>query len=439
MKSAGSARRAFARPALELGAESSELGGMDRRKFLALGAAGFVGALAAPQMGWAAADLSPLPNMPPPIGRAERLARIAKAQRLMRQLGFSALLVEPGSSLIYFTGVRWSRSERLTCALIPAEGEIAMVTPFFEEPSVRESLGVPAEIRTWQEHEDPLALVAGWLKDRKLGSGVVGIEETNRYFIVDGLQRNLPTATLRNGAPVVRGCRMIKTAPEIALMQHASDITIAAYRHTIPQIEAGMRPQDIGAIMNRATAALGGEPEFALILLGEAAAYPHGSGKPQAVRAGEVVLMDCGCTVQGYQSDISRTFVFGEPTAKQRKVWNEVRQGQQIAFEAAKLGATCGSVDDAARNHYVGLGYGPDYKLPGLSHRTGHGIGMDGHEPVNLVRGETTKLAPGMCFSDEPGIYIPGEFGVRLEDCFHMTEAGPKWFSQPSVSIEKPV
>jgi len=410
---------------------------MDRRRLLALGAAGFAGA-AAPGFGFAQ-ELSPLPDAPPPIGRDERAARIAKAQKLMRELGFGALLVEPGSSLIYFTGVRWSRSERLTCALIPAEGEACVVTPFFEEPSVRESLGVAAEVRTWQEHEDPTALVAGWLKEKKLGSATVGIEETNRYFIVDGLKRNLPTATLKNGAPVVRGCRMIKTAPEIALMQRASDITMAAYRHTIPKIEAGMTPRDIGAIMNRATAALGGEPEFELILLGEASAYPHGSGKPQAVKPGEVVLMDCGCTFRGYQSDISRTFVFGEPTAKQRKVWNEVKRGQEIAFEAAKLGVAAGSVDDAARNYYVSLGYGPDYKLPGLSHRTGHGIGMDGHEPVNLVRGEATKLAPGMCFSDEPGIYIPGEFGVRLEDCFHMTADGPKYFSQPSVSLEKPV
>lgn len=412
---------------------------MDRRKLLALGAAGFVGAgLAAPGFGWTQ-ELSPLPNPPAPIGREERAARIAKAQKLMRELGFGALLVEPGSSLIYFTGVRWSRSERLTCALIPAEGEVCIVTPFFEEPSVRESLGVAAQVRTWQEHEDPTALVAGWLREKKLGSAVVGIEETNRYFIVDGLKKNLPTATLKNGAPVVRGCRMIKTAPEIALMQRASDITMAAYRHTIPKIEAGMTPRDIGAIMNRATAALGGEPEFALVLLGEASAYPHGSGKPQVVKPGEVVLMDCGCTFRGYQSDISRTFVFGEATARQRKVWNEVKRGQEIAFEAAKLGVSAGSVDDAARNYYVSLGYGPDYKLPGLSHRTGHGIGMDGHEPVNLVRGETTKLAAGMCFSDEPGIYIPGEFGVRLEDCFHMTEQGPKYFSQPSVSLETPV
>jgi Xaa-Pro dipeptidase len=423
---------------LERRRDLAQLAVMNRRKLLALGAAGFAMA-GSGATAWAAEGLAVLPGRPPPISAAERQDRIAKAQRLMRDQGISALLVEPGSSLIYFTGVRWSRSERLTCALIPAEGEVCMVTPFFEEPSVRESLGVPAQVRTWQEHEDPLALVAGWLGERGYGSGVVGIEETNRYFIVDGLARNLPTATLRNGAAVVRGCRMIKSPGEIALMQHATDITMAAYRHTIPRIEAGMTPQDIGAIMNGATTALGGRVEFALILLGEAAAYPHGSGKPQAVKAGEVVLMDCGCNVEGYQSDVSRTFVFGEPTPKQRKVWNEVRRGQQIAFEAARLGAACGSVDDAVRSYYAGLGYGPDYKLPGLSHRTGHGIGLDGHEPVNLVRGETTRLAPGMCFSDEPGLYLPGEFGVRLEDCFHMTEAGPKWFSPPSRSIEEPV
>lgn len=411
---------------------------MDRRRLLTLGAAGL--AMAGAPLAARAADLpARLANAPPPIGAAERMARIAKAQRLMREQGVAALLIEPGSSLIYFTGVRWSRSERLTCAIIPAEGDIGVVTPFFEEPSVRESLAVTADVRTWQEHEDPLALVAGWLRDRKLGAGVIGIEETNRYFIVDGLARNLPSATLKNGASVVRGCRMIKSPAEIALMQHATDITMAAYRYAIPKVEAGMRPSDIGRMMNQATVALGGDPEFSLVLLGEASAYPHGSGKPQIVKPGEVVLMDCGCAVEGYQSDVSRTFVFGEPTARQRKVWGEVKRGQAIAFEAAKLGVSAGSVDDAARSDYVGLGYGPDYKLPGLSHRTGHGIGLDGHEPVNLVRGETTKLAPGMCFSDEPGIYIPGEFGVRLEDCFHMTEAGPKWYSQPSVSLETPV
>lgn len=406
---------------------------------LALGAAGLATSALAQPRATGAVGLSRLPGPEIPITPEARQARVTRAQALMRRQGLSALIIEPGSSLVYFTGVRWSRSERVTCAILPVEGDIGIVTPFFEEPSVRESLAVPAQVRTWQEHEDPLALVAGWLRDRKLGSGVIGLEETLRYFIVDGLKRNLPTARLANGAAVVRGCRMIKSAEEIALMQRASDITIAAYRHTIPRIEAGMRPSDIGGMMNRATAALGGDPEFALVLLGEAAAYPHGSGKPQRVRPGEVVLMDCGCTVQGYQSDISRTFVFGEPTEKQRKVWSQVQRGQQIAFETAQVGAPAGRVDDAVRRHYGALGYGPDYGLPGLSHRTGHGIGLDGHEPVNLVREEATLLAPGMCFSDEPGLYLPGEFGIRLEDCFHMSETGPVWFSTPSASIEQPV
>jgi Xaa-Pro dipeptidase len=410
---------------------------MDRRSFMALGAAGWITAGAGLARA-APPELVRVPGSAIAVSAEERAARIAKAQGLMRRQGMSALLIEPGSSLIYFTGIRWSRSERLTCAIIPAEGAIGVVTPFFEEPSVRETLAVPADVRTWQEHEDPLALVAGWLRDRKAGA-VVGIEETNRFFIPDGLKKTLPSGKQVNAAGVVRGCRMIKSPTELALMQRASDITMAAYRYTVPRIEAGMRPGDIGALMNRATTALGGDPEFALILLGEAAAYPHGSGKPQAVTPGEVVLMDCGCTVRGYQSDISRTFVFGEPTAKERQVWGQVQKGQQIAFEAARVGAAAGSVDDAVRGYYVSLGYGPDYKLPGLSHRTGHGIGLDGHEPVNLVRGEMTRLAPGMCFSDEPGLYLPGEFGVRLEDCFHMTEAGPMWFSQPSKSLEEPV
>ena len=373
-----------------------------------------------------------------PISTAEREARIARAQHLMRQNGLSAILVEPGSSLVYFTGVRWGRSERFTGAVIPAEGRIGIFTPFFEEPSVRESLAVPADLHTWNEHEDPLELVGKWLKERKLGQDTLGVEETVRYFLVDGLQRALPQARVRSAAPVVRALRMIKSPAEIALMQLASDITIAAYRHTHSRIEKGMTPAEIGAMMNGATTAFGGRPEFALVLLGEASAYPHGTGKPQAVREGEVVLMDCGCTVQGYQSDISRTFVFGAPTKQQRTVWNHMHRGQQIAFNAARVGVPAGSVDDAVRDYYRTLGYGPDYKLPGLSHRTGHGIGLDGHEPVNLVRGEKTLLAPGMCFSDEPGIYLPGAFGVRLEDCFYMTAAGPRWFSTPPPSLDRP-
>lgn len=373
-----------------------------------------------------------------PIGADERRARIARAQALMRANGIGALLIEPGASMIYFTGVRWWRSERLTALVLPVDGEPMIVTPFFEEPSVRESLGIAAEVRVWQEHEDPAAVVAGFLREKRLGTAKIGIEESVRYFAVAGLGRALPDATLVPADPVVRGCRMIKTPAEIALMQAATDVTVAAYRWTGPRIEAGMTPRDIGALMASATRALGGSVAFNLILLGEASAYPHGSGQPQEVRPGEVVLMDCGCSVHDYESDVSRTFVFGEATPEQRRVWGHVARGQQIAFETAQVGTPAGAVDDAVRRYYDGLGYGPDYRLPGLSHRTGHGIGMEGHEPVNLVRGEATPLAPGMCFSNEPGLYLPGKFGVRLEDCIHMTDAGPAWFSVPPTSLDAP-
>jgi Xaa-Pro dipeptidase len=377
--------------------------------------------------------------LPPPISREERLARVARAQALMQRNGIGSVLIESGPSLDYFTGVQWWRSERLTGAVIPASGDPIIVTPFFEKPSVEESLKIPAEIRVWQEHEEPLKLVADFLRERAVAGQPTGSEETNRYFILDRLQQQLPKIRIVSANPVVRALRMIKTPAELALMQAASDITIAAYRRIYPQIREGMTPDDIEKLFNTAIASLGGSSPWALILLGEAAAYPHGSDKPQLVRRGEVVLLDCGCSVHGYQSDISRTFVFdAKPTAEQRKVWNQVRRGQDIAFAAAKIGATAGSVDDAVRAAYESWGYGPGYKLPGLSHRTGHGIGMEGHEPVNLVHGEMTKLAPGMCFSDEPGIYIPGKFGVRLEDCFYMTEAGPKFFSQPPPSIDRP-
>jgi Xaa-Pro dipeptidase len=410
------------------------------RRAFGLGALAAGAALAARPSALLAAEpaLKPMTGDVAPIGPAERLRRLDKARQLMRRHGFGSILVEPGASLDYFTGVQWHRSERLTAALIPVEGEPILFTPFFEEPSVRETLAVPAEVRTWVEDEDPLRLVAAALRDRKLAARPVGIEETVRFFAVDGLRQALPRVDIRNAAPVVRGCRMIKSPAELALMQKAADVTIAAYRHTYPRIEKGMTPADIAAIMNGATETLGGVPEFALILLGEASAYPHGSGKPQQVRKGEVVLMDCGCTVHGYQSDISRSFVFGEADAEQRRVWGQMRKGQDVAFAAARIGRPAGSVDDAVRSYYESLGYGPGYKLPGTSHRTGHGIGLEGHEPVNFVHGEATLLAPGMCFSNEPGIYLPGKFGIRLEDCLYMTASGPRWFSTPPPSIDRP-
>lgn len=410
---------------------------MIRREFIGMTGLA-VGAAMVPASTFAANDLPNLAKNAQPISRAERESRLVRAQAIMKRDGIGAILVEPGSSLVYFTGIRWWRSERTTAALIPVEGEPCIFTPFFEEPSIRESLGIMADVRTWNEHDNPQKLIADWLVEKKLATKSIGIEETVRHFITDGLRAALPDGRIVSGASVVRGCRMHKTVAEISLMQAAADITAAAFKQSAAQIQRGMTPNDIQALITAATAKLGGQGGGALILLGEASAYPHGSGKPQEVREGEVILIDGGCSVHDYVSDISRSFVFGEPTNRHRAVWAQMRQGQQIAIEAAQLGVPAGQVDDKVRAWYTKIGYGPDYKLPGLSHRTGHGIGMDGHEPINLVRGEKTPLAEGMCFSNEPGIYIPGAFGIRLEDCFHLTAQGPKWFTVPPPSIDKP-
>nr|WP_294846189.1 Xaa-Pro peptidase family protein [uncultured Sphingomonas sp.] len=412
-----------------------------RRHFLAGSAAG----LAAGMTGIARAaiaeaqQLSPI-KLPPPIGTAERMSRLDRVRKLMAASNIGSVILEAGPSLDYLTGVQWWRSERLTAAVIPVEGSPVIVTPFFEKPSVEESLNIPAEVRTWNEDEEPLKLVADFLRERGVAGAPVAMEETNRFWIADRLKQQLPDVKIVSANPVVRAVRMRKTAAEIALMQAANDITIGAFRHAWPRVNAGMSPSDIDALIAVATRALGGEYDGGLILIGEATAYPHGSHKPQIVAKGSNVLFDCGCKVHGYSSDISRSFVWGAaPTSKQRKVWDQVARGQQIAMAAAQLGKPAGSVDDAVRAAYTSWGYGPGYKLPGLSHRTGHGIGMEGHEPVNLVHGEVTPLDIGMCFSNEPGIYIPGEFGIRLEDCFHMTAEGPRYFSEPPKSIDAPV
>ncbi|MGF7151831.1 Xaa-Pro dipeptidase [Sphingomonas zeicaulis] len=385
----------------------------------------------------AAAATNP-PAAPPAIRRAEREGRLLRLQAELRRRNLAALLVEAGSSLVYFTGIDWWRSERTTAALIPADGPVLVVTPFFEEPSIREMLDVPGEVRVWQEDESPFRLVADWLKARKLDGGTLAVEDTTRFFIVDGLRRLLPDLVTVSGAAPVNALRMIKSPSEIALMQRANDIMIAAYRATHAQVRAGMTGDDINLIMLREIAANGGQRGSSSAQVGPGSALPHGSKERLRLADGSLVLMDCVCTVQGYHADVSRTFVFGEPTAEQRRTFKAMRQGMNVAMDAAKVGAPAGSVDDAVRAYYEKLGYGPRYALPGLSHRTGHGIGLDVHEPVNLVHGETTALAPGMCFSNEPGLYLPGRFGVRIEDCFYMTDGGPHFFTQPPSSLDKP-
>ncbi|UAK26745.1 M24 family metallopeptidase [Sphingomonas nostoxanthinifaciens] len=415
---------------------------IDRRRMLggalALGGAALLPMRAALAAEIDTSDLSSMTGNVRPISADERARRIERAQKLMRANGISALLVEPGSSMIYFTGVEWRRSERLTAAVIPAKGEAVIITPFFEAPSIKETLAIPAEVRVWQEDESPIAVVAGALRDRGAATGNIGIEETVRFFASDGLAHLLPQVKMVSANPVVRGCRMIKTPAEIALMQTANDITLAAIKWTWQHTRDGMAPAELSAMIDAATQKLGGKSDGALVLLGESAAYPHGSHKPQRVRDGQVILIDSGCTVQGYSSDISRTWVPGKAPDEVRRVFDTVAAGQQLVMKTAKVGVPAGHIDDVVRGFYTSKGFGPGYKLPGMSHRTGHGIGLDGHEPVNLVHGEMMPLAAGMCFSDEPGLYLPGKFGVRLEDCWHLTDAGPVFFTTPPTDIDHP-
>ena len=415
---------------------------VSRREFLSISAAGAaIAGCAAPlaQASAPLAGLSPLTGSVQPIDSAEHGARLAKVQGLMEQHRMGALLIESGSTLEYFTGVRWHRSERTTAALVPAQGRPVVVTPAFEEPSVRETLKVDADVRPWKEDESPFELLAGAWRDHAHG-GPLAIEPTTRYFIVERVAAAAAAKpSIVPGDELVRACRMVKSSAELALMQTANTVTISALRYVHGQVRAGMPATDILALMVAATEQLGGSHEFTLVLLNEASAYPHGSIKPQQVRQGSVILIDTGCSVHGYQSDITRSWVFGESSARQRELWDTVKRGQELALETAKPGVAAGAVDKAVRAFYEQKGWSHDYGLPGLSHRTGHGIGLDVHESPYLVRNDTTPLQPGMCFSDEPGLYIPGEFGIRLEDCWYMTEGGPKLFTPLAQSIDQPV
>lgn len=373
------------------------------------------------------------------ISADEHKSRVAKAQRLMQQLDIAALVLEPGAAMTYFCGVQWWRSERLTCLVIPRQGDIAMVCPAFEEPSIRESLAFGDDVRVWQEHESPFDKVRGIVKDRGVAKGKLAFEHSVRYFVLRGIMAGLPTMQDVSAEPVTQGCRMFKSRHELQLMHKANAITLSAYAHVWPQLEAGMTGQDVNNLMHSAQSQLGGSGVWTMALFDKSAALPHGTKQAQALKNGSIVLMDCGCNVHGYRSDVSRTFVLGQANKRQREVWQTVRKGQQIAFETAQIATKAGLVDDAVRRHYQSLGYGPGYQTPGLSHRTGHGIGMETHESVNFVHGEQTRLKAGMCFSNEPGLYIPGEFGVRLEDCIYMTDKGPQWFSEPPKSLDEPI
>ncbi len=374
-----------------------------------------------------------------PITTAERAARVEKAKKLMRDNGLDALYLTGGTSMNYFTNVRWGGGERLFAVVIPVEGEAFVVCPAFEEDRAREQLALGplkgAEVLTWQEHESPYMRVAQGLKKCGISAGKMGAEETVQFRFSDGVAQAAPALHVVSGTPVTAGCRGVKDAHEIELMTLANEATLTAYKAAYLAMEEGMTQQDFGRLVSLAHQRLGFQGG-ASVQTGEYSALPHGSITPQVIREGTILLIDGGCTAEGYESDISRTFVLGKPTDKMKKVFDIEHQAQTAAWKTAGPGVPAENVDAAARKIITDGGYGPDYTY--FTHRVGHGIGMDGHEWPYLVRGNKVPLVVGNCFSDEPGIYIRGEFGVRLEDDMYITPDGAKLFTPQSPSLEDP-
>ena len=428
----------------------------NRRHFLAtattIGAAVALGAStssaqddhAAPSQG--AADLppaikalTPMKDGVVPISVAERQGRLEKARRLMREQGIDALMITGGTSMVYFTGIGWGISERLLAAFIPVNGRPFLVTPKFEEERAMEQVALGpmaggADVYAWEESEDPYALIAQGFRSRGMSGATIAVEETVRWQFSNGVSK-LPAMRVTDGTPVTAGCRMVKDAHELALMRHASAVTLKAYEAAYRSLEEGMTQSEFQGLIAQAHARLG-YPGYASAQTAEFSALPHGSIQPQVITEGTIILIDGGCAVEGYQSDISRTFVLGKATDKMKKVFDLEFAAQTAALEAAKPGVPCEAVDAAARKVIEDGGYGPGYKY--FTHRVGHGMGMDGHEWPYLVKGNRLPLAPGMVFSDEPGIYIRGEFGVRLEDDMYITETGAELMTPQSRSLETP-
>jgi Xaa-Pro aminopeptidase len=423
-----------------------------RRRFLQSGAA-VAGAVFGPTKLTLASTQSETSALPPalanlksmrdqarPITPDERKQRQEKARALMEASDLDAILLMEGTSLNYFTGIRWWGGERMFAMVLPAKGMAFYVCPAFEEGRAREQIAnAPdaegADVRIWQEDESPYQRVAQGLKDRGLATGKIGIEETVRFVFSDGVGKAAPQAKLTSATAVTAGCRMIKSNAELDLMRLASKVTLTAYQAVHQSLKDGMTHRDVAHLVEAAHTQLGFDGEC-LVEVGEFAAFPHGSVKAQVIREGAPILIDGGCKVEGYDSDITRMMVVGKAPDKAKKVFEIVHKAQSTALATARPGLECGAVDAAARKVIVDAGYGPDYKF--FTHRLGHGMGMDGHEWPYLVRGNTTKLAANMTFSDEPGIYLRGEFGIRLEDDMHITENGAELFTPQSPSLDDP-
>jgi Xaa-Pro dipeptidase len=391
------------------------------------------------------AALTSIRDRAKPITIDERRARIERAKKIMADQKLDAIVLAGGTSLTYFTGMRWGNSERLFAVVIPKVGAPYIVTPAFEEDRTREQLAlgplVHTDVAVWQEDESPFEKVAQGLKDRGIAAGRIGIEETSKFVFADSIAGAAPALHVASASPVTAGCRMIKDAHEIELMRLASQVTLKCYEAVFKALQPGMTQNDVSSLIGAGYGRLG-FPGFASIQVGEYTALPHGSITPQTIREGTIIMIDDGCTVEGYQSDITRTFVLGKATDKMKKVFDIVHQAQTAALKAARPGVALEAIDAAGRKVVVDNGYGPGFTY--FSHRLGHGMGMDGHEWPYLVKNnmfgweKALKLQPGMVFSDEPGIYIKGEFGVRLEDDMHITENGAELFTPQSPSIEDP-
>jgi Xaa-Pro dipeptidase len=389
------------------------------------------------------AALAALSNMTAharPIEEAEHRARIGAVQARMREQGLAAIYVNAGTNLRYFTGTQWRPSERMVGAIVPAHGEPHYVVPAFEIGSFRDFMGIAGDIHAWDEHESPYRLFLDLLGRLGIADDArVGLCESAPFFLVDGIRRLAPAREFVNAACVTAPCRMRKSTNEIALMQCANDMTLAVHKAAASILRDGITTTEVEAFVAAAHRKVGASGSyFCIVLFGPATAFPHGVKDPQTLKQGDMVLIDTGCLVHGYMSDITRTYVYGTANDRQRAVWNSEQAAQAAAFAAAKLGAPCGSVDVAARASLEANGFGPGYALPGLPHRTGHGIGLDIHEWPYLVGSDQTPLDVGMCFSNEPMICVPGEFGIRHEDHFYMTADGPRWFTQPMHSFDDP-
>ena len=380
--------------------------------------------------------LRPWTDVAAPIAAGERMDRVARAQELTDAVGAQALLINAGASLRYFSAVPWGQSERLVAMLLLPGRSPKIICPHFEMGTLEADLAIDADILSWQEDDDPVALVADALAEA--GVRGVAIDPELPFHFAERL-RSMTSARLVDATPVISGCRMIKSAAELALMQQAKSMTLTVHAAAARILHPGIRASEVTRFIDEAHRRLGAKgSSFCIVQFGEATAYPHGLPGDRALEDGQLVLIDTGCTVEGYHSDITRTYAFGTVDSQAHDIWALEKEAQQAAFLAATPGAPCESVDAAARAVLEKAGLGPDYRLPGLPHRTGHGIGLSIHEPAYLVRGDKTPLAPGMCFSNEPMIVVPQRFGIRLEDHFYMTDTGARWFTQPQRAIDRP-